>query len=199
MPQNGTVVWEHRLGHGIPDRAAYADGSVDEVRLRGSWNVPISEQEGKHLLAEARRVLRPGGRLFMHVLTAERPVSGDLDLPGPAAAVRHVPLDKDMFGLPAAAGFENVQLLKFDAKPCFVRQGVAMRETQIEAWKPSPRNGATATVLYKGPFGQVVDDAGNVYARGQRVVADAATAERFRAPEWAGQFLVQSGEAENGR
>jgi catechol 2,3-dioxygenase-like lactoylglutathione lyase family enzyme len=135
--QAGPVVWEHRLGQDVPERAPFADGSVDEVRLRGSLNVPLGEEERGRLLAEARRVLRPGGRLFVHVLTAERPFAGEPGLPGLAAAVRHVPVDADVVGLVEAAGFDGGRLLKFDAKPCFVREGVPMRETQLEAWKPS--------------------------------------------------------------
>ena len=90
-----------------------------------------------------------------------------------------------------AAGLRGRTLLKFDAKPCFVREGIAMRETQIEAWKPWADQPARVAVFYKGPFRELRDDAGNVFARGQRTTIDAATAERLRAPEWANQFLVE--------
>jgi catechol 2,3-dioxygenase-like lactoylglutathione lyase family enzyme len=186
----GPAVWEHRLGQSVPERAPLADGGVDEVRLRGSLNVPLNEGERTRLLAEARRVLRPGGRLFVHVLTSERPFSGEPGLPGPAAAVRHVPVDADVVALAEAAGFEGVRLLKFDARPCFVREGVPLRETQLEAWKPALHAGPSVGVVYKGPFRELRDDAGNVFPRGRRVLIDAATAERLRSPEWAAQFLV---------
>ncbi len=186
----GPVVWEHRMDQPLPDRAPLADAAADEVRLRGTFNLALSEAERRRVLGEAARVLRPGGRLFVHVLTAERLYQGEPGLPGPAAKVRHVPVDADVVALLEGAGFHGTRLLKFDAKPCFVRDGVAMRETQVEAWKPSGGNGAGVTVVYKGPFRQVVDDAGNVYPRGRRVTTDASTAERLRGPEWAGQFLV---------
>jgi catechol 2,3-dioxygenase-like lactoylglutathione lyase family enzyme len=189
-PQSGSVVWEHRMGQGVPERAPFADGDVDEVRLRGSLNVPLSEEERGRLLAEARRVLRPGGRLFVHVLTAERPFVGEPGLPDPAAAVRHVPVDSDVVALVEAAGFEGGRLLKFDSKPCFVREGVPMRETQLEAWKPSDTQRPPVTILYKGPFHQIQDDHGNTFPRGRRVMVDAAIADRLRSPEWAGQFLI---------
>jgi SAM-dependent methyltransferase len=184
------VEWEHRLGQGVPERAPFADNTLDEVRLRGSLNVPLSEKERARLLAEARRVLRPGGRLFVHVLTAERPFAGEPGLPGPAAAVRRVPVDADVVALVGSAGFEGGRLLKFDAKPCFVRDGVAMRETQLEAWKPAADSGRPVMVVYKGPFGEVRDDRGSVFPRGRRVAIDAATAERLRSPEWSAHFLV---------
>jgi catechol 2,3-dioxygenase-like lactoylglutathione lyase family enzyme len=188
--QSGPVVWEHRIGQGVPERAPFADGGVDEVRLRGSLNVPLSEEDRGRLLAEARRVLRPGGRLFVHVLTAERPFAGEPGLPGPAAAVRHVPVDSDVVALVESSGFEGGRLLKFDSKPCFVREGVPMRETQLEAWKPSDAQRSPVTILYKGPFNQIKDDHGNTFPRGRRVMVDAAIADRLRSPEWAGEFLI---------
>src|SRR5262245_15855916 len=119
VPPAERVVWEHRLGQGVPERAPVADAAVGEVRLRGSLNMALGQTERTGLLAEARRVLRPGGRLFVHVLTAERPFAGEPGLPGPAAAVRHVPVDSDVVALVEAAGFEGVRLLKLDARPCF--------------------------------------------------------------------------------
>jgi catechol 2,3-dioxygenase-like lactoylglutathione lyase family enzyme len=189
-PRMEPVVWEHRMGQDVPERAPYGDATVDEVRLRGSMNIQMAGAERARLLAEARRVLRPGGRLFVHVLTAERPFTGDPGLPGPAAAVRSVPVDADVVAQVEAADFAGVRLLKFDAKPCFVRDGVAMRETQVEAWKAAGGSDSSATAIYKGPFREIRDDLGNVFPRGRRVRVAAAVAERLRSPEWAAQFLI---------
>ena len=35
----------------------------------------------------------------------------------------------------ATAGLQNIRLLKFGAKPCFLQDGVEMREMQVEGWK----------------------------------------------------------------
>src|SRR5439155_15626429 len=107
--------------------------------------------ERRAVIAEAARVLRPGGRLFVHVLAGERPVE-DPDLPGPAAAVRSVPFEADTVALLEEARLVGVRMLKFDTKPCFVRNGVGMRELQLEGFAPAAEGGPEVEVMYRGPF-----------------------------------------------
>jgi hypothetical protein len=100
-----------------------------------------------------------------------------------------VPLEKEPPRLVEEAGFQKVQLLKFDAKPCFVRDGIAMREMQLVGWKLADNRGDSETVLYKGPFRQIVDDQGTVYLRGQRTRVDAATYHDLRRGALSEHFL----------
>jgi catechol 2,3-dioxygenase-like lactoylglutathione lyase family enzyme len=181
-------VVEHTLMDPVPDRFPDGDGSADEVRLRGSLNVPLDAESTARLMREAARVLRPGGRLFVHTLVGERPVT-DPGLPGPAALVRFVPQEAAPVRMLEAAGFRGIRLVKFDEKPCFVSGGVPMREQQLEGFTPAAGPGAVE-VVYKGPFRQLIADDGTVFVRGQRVSVDAAQAEQWRGPEWAGHFLV---------
>jgi catechol 2,3-dioxygenase-like lactoylglutathione lyase family enzyme len=184
------VTWEHRMNDPIRPRLPMADGAADEIRLRGTFNMPVGWAARRSLVNDARRALRPGGRLFVHVLTGEHSVEGP-QLPGPAAAVRFVPCEAEPVRLLEEAGFVGVRMLKFDAKPRFVRDGVGMRELQLEGWKPAelPEEPA-CDVLYKGPFLQVVDDDGRVFLRGKRVAVPAPLADRFRFGDWASQFVV---------
>ena len=131
------VVWEHRLGQPVPDGPPVPDGSADEVRLRGSFNVPLPAADRDRLVGAAVRALKPGGRVFVHTLVADRATAADPGLSGPAAVVRHTPLDSEPTRLLEAAGLERVKYVKFGADPCFVRDGVQMREQQLEAFKPA--------------------------------------------------------------
>jgi catechol 2,3-dioxygenase-like lactoylglutathione lyase family enzyme len=189
-PAGAPTVWEHRLGEPFPACVPLADESADEVRLRGSFNVQLDAAEQQRIIAEALRMLKPGGRLFLHTLVAERPTAGEPDLPGPASAVRYTPPEGETVGLLEAAGLTGVRLVKFDAKPCFVRDGVPMREQQLEGYKPAPATTGELEVLYKGPFAQVVDETGRAYPRGKRVRVSASVADRLRDPALSAQFVV---------
>ena len=133
LPDDGAV-WEHRLGSPVPVRIDACDASQDEVRLQGSFNVPLAENEQRLLVEEIRRVLKPNGRLFVRILTGDK-THPSPRLPGPAAPVRFVPAKDDIMALISKSGMTGIRLLKYDDKPCFVADGVAMRETQIEAFR----------------------------------------------------------------
>ena len=81
-------------------------------------------------------------------------------------------------------------MLKFDAKPCFVRDGVGMRETQTGRVEAGAADAEPAwEVLYRGPFDRVDGD-GRAFPRGVRVPVPATAVARFRTPEVAAQFTV---------
>jgi catechol 2,3-dioxygenase-like lactoylglutathione lyase family enzyme len=136
QPSAATSSFEHRLGQPFPEKLPLADASIDEVRLRGTLNQRLAPEVQKHVVHEALRVLRPDGRLFVHVLVADRSPTGALHLPGPAAAVQHTPLQSEPFLLLEAAGLQKVRVLKLDASPCFTQDGVEMHELQLEGRKP---------------------------------------------------------------
>jgi catechol 2,3-dioxygenase-like lactoylglutathione lyase family enzyme len=183
------VSWEHRMNEPIPARIPLDDRSADEVRLRGTLNLPLTPIHQRAIVAEAARVLKPGGRLFVHVLVGESPVENP-ELPGPAGAVRSVPFESDPLSLLEEAGFVGIRMLKFGATPCFVRGGVGMRELQLEGFTPPLAAEREVEVLYRGPFSQVLDDSGRSYPRGRRVSVPISDAERLRSGELGGQFVV---------
>src|SRR5262249_23487771 len=92
--RNESVVWEHRMGDPVPSRLPLPDDSADEVRLRGTFNLSLTPEVREALVAEAARALKPGGRVFIHVLCGEDPVESP-QLPGPAGSVRFVPYESD--------------------------------------------------------------------------------------------------------
>jgi catechol 2,3-dioxygenase-like lactoylglutathione lyase family enzyme len=132
-----SIVFEHIVFQPVPERFPLLDASVDEFRLRGSLNVPLDASTKERLAREISRVLKPGGRVFAHTLVGDRELSNP-GLPGPAAAVQFVPLESEPRRLLESVGFQGLRFVKFDAKPCFQREGVSMREQQLEGFKAGP-------------------------------------------------------------
>lgn len=185
------VLWEHQLGDDFPSSIPLAEGAADRVLLRGTFNVPLSEMEQHRMLKEARRVLRQGGRLQVHGLVADNPLSAaPLSLPGPAAVVRHVPVSSVLLSAVQAAGFASLRLAKFSTSPVFRHEGVCLRELLLEATRldATPFD-LKQVVLYKGPLREVADDAGNRYPRGERVTISSRAAELLRGGALAESFL----------
>jgi catechol 2,3-dioxygenase-like lactoylglutathione lyase family enzyme len=194
----GPVVWEHYVTHPAADRIPHADASVDEVLLTGTFNAALAPDERARLVREARRVLRPGGRVVVHGLMADRPLPGTMPaLPGMAALVSRVPTHAEPLQALRDAGFVGLEFTKFTPAPWFVHDGVEMREVKLVGWQPAA-DGTTRQVLYKGPFRQATDEAGTVYLRGQRVTVSGDTWHRLRRGAAAENFLFLDPDAPAG-
>jgi catechol 2,3-dioxygenase-like lactoylglutathione lyase family enzyme len=163
--QHEPVVWEHRMFEPFNPPTS----ECDEVRLRGSFNIPVTGEEMRSQLARAFETLRPGGQVSVHILTAEEPVSGDLRLPGPAAYVKYVPVRTELLAAIEAAGFVDLQLSTFRSGACFEHEGIPLRETLIVAKRPPEASSDVCSVVFKGPFLNVSDDEGNEWRRGETV------------------------------
>src|SRR5262249_6717379 len=155
------------------------DGSVDEVRLEGTFNAPPQDLAGDSFFAEIQRILKPGGRVVAHGLAAEAPLAQAPALPGLAALVRHVPAAGEVADRLLRAGFTGVHFEKLAPTCCLPASAGNLREMRLIAWRatqaPAPRN---RHVLYKGPLQQVTDDEGTVYPRGEKVAVTAESCER---------------------
>jgi catechol 2,3-dioxygenase-like lactoylglutathione lyase family enzyme len=182
------AVWEHRLTDPFPERIPHPDGSIDEVRLEGSFNASNpARTEG--LLAEAFRALRPGGSIAVHGLVGDRPFPGEPKLPGLASMVKHVPAEAEPLDALRRAGFAGLFYEKLGDIHCFSVSGVELREMRLTGWKPASGCERVA-VVYKGPFEQVKDEDGNSYRRGEAVVVTRGRAEGLRRGPAADQFTI---------
>jgi DNA-binding transcriptional ArsR family regulator len=69
-----------------------------------------------------------------------------------------------------------------------------MRELRLWAFKPEERPLAgRQTVVYRGPFAKIIDDAGNTFERGEPVVVSGLTAKNLRQGPQASHFIFLSG------
>ena len=175
----------------LPGRIPHEDASVDEVRLTGTFNGPSQTSERQALIADAFRVLKPGGKVVVHGLAGDKPFPGTMPkLPGLAAMVSQVPVHNDIPTALREAGFVGLQFVKFTDKAWFEHDGVEMREVKTVGWKPLAVAGqSTLEVIYRGPFQRIRDDEGNQYPRGQRVAIAPATWTMLRQGPQAAQFV----------
>ncbi|HKD37312.1 MAG TPA: ArsI/CadI family heavy metal resistance metalloenzyme [Pirellulales bacterium] len=188
------AIWVHRLGEAVPDRLIIESRGVDQVVLEGSFNDDLPDERRQHLLAEARRILRPGGQLSFHGLSADRSIANIRGrLPGPAAAVECVPSISELIAALESAGFEEIHFTKLGEAACFTIDGIGLRETRVVACSPcEPSASSHHAVLYKGPFRLLQDDRGRTFARGQWVSVDRDRWERLRASPVGEHFLFRN-------
>lgn len=189
------AIWEHRFGQPLPQRIKAKDGTVDEVRFEGSWSMDISDSDCEKLLNEAYRVLKPGGSVLIHGLAADRPFPNGLPrLEGPIERMKRIPTEESCHSQVWKAGFRSVLFTKLANSPCFVADGVGLREMRLVGYKPGcgaccePAN-ATTEVIYLGPFKALVDDDGREFSCGVPVKVPVSVAKSLQAGSHAESFL----------
>jgi catechol 2,3-dioxygenase-like lactoylglutathione lyase family enzyme len=130
------AIWAHRLGEHFPVKLFVLDQSVDRISLQGTFNEPLAPEMALQRLKECHRILKPGGTLHLHLLCADADI-GDtpLRLPGPAAAVKHVPVHGDLVKLCQQAGFADAHTTLLAEHSCFEAAEIPLRETRIEGTK----------------------------------------------------------------
>lgn len=128
------AVWNHRLGELFPTRLPILPGTVDYVALQGTLNEKLTAEQAKVRLQEVLRILKPGGKVQLHMLTADRSTGeAKIALPGPAAAVQQVPVDQEVLALLTELGFKDAKFAFRATAACFRVGEAELRETRIEA------------------------------------------------------------------
>lgn len=130
------AIWKHQLGKPFSIPLPILTGTVDRAMLQGTFNERLSAGETTQRLQELHRILKPGGSVQLHMLTADQP-TGDapIRLPGPAAAVQAVPVDEELLAAFRAAGFASADYAYRANSACFRVGEAGLRETRIVAMK----------------------------------------------------------------
>jgi catechol 2,3-dioxygenase-like lactoylglutathione lyase family enzyme len=183
------AVWAHRLTEPLSARVPHVDGSLDEVRLEGTFNADAPAGALTAFLGDVFRALKPGGRVSVHGLVGDKALPGNPNLPGLASLVQRVPAETEALAALENAGFCSLFYEKLGDIHCFSVDGVELRELLLQGLKPAAAVETWACpVMYKGPLAQVVDEDGTEFRRGVRVLVKAAQAERLRKGQAADQF-----------
>ncbi|MEW4491099.1 ArsI/CadI family heavy metal resistance metalloenzyme [Thalassoglobus sp. JC818] len=160
--------WQHRLGSPLEIPVDYAEASLDNVALQGTFNGPDTEGQLEPFLKSAATALKPGGTLYIHCLTADRHLDEVPELPGPASVVKSVPCLNSLIDAIEIAGLSSVRLTTYRPRACFTAGDAELRETKIEAIKPVNNHAEMVPVVFRGPFPEIKLDSEDVLRRGRR-------------------------------
>jgi arsenite methyltransferase len=170
-----------------------ADASVDCVVSNCVLNL-VRQQDRRQLFAEIFRVLKPGGRAAISDIVADNEVPESMEsqpelwsgcLSGAFQEQRFLAAFEE-------AGFHGIQIANRQSEPWRTVNGIEFRSVTVVAFKAPPRSrdDRRQTVIYRGPFKQVLDEEGNCYPRGARVPVSGPTIELLQRPPYAGLFDV---------
>ncbi len=155
-----------------------SDQSVDVAVSNCVLNL-VSSGDREKLFAELFRVLKVGGRVAISDIVADTDVPLELQRdPELWSGCISGAFREDRFLQAFAdAGFHGVHLVKREARPWRVVQGIEFRSVTVLAWKG--KQGACMegnhAVLCPGPWLEVRDDDGHVFRRGERTAVCAKT------------------------
>ena len=175
------------------------DNSVDLVISNCVLNL-VADEEKQQLVSEIFRVLKPGGRVAISDIISDQAVPESMKnnpelwsgcISGAFGEAEFLQEFSD-------SGFHAACYDKWDARPWQVVEGIEFRSVTLTAVKPASLTDQCheTSVLYKGPFAEVVDDAGNCYQRGQRVAVNRQTHELLTGHAYNGGFISLSAGAE---
>jgi len=168
-----------RLRHEEP---LIPDNSVDVVVSNCVLNL-VRPEDKDRLFAEIHRVLRPGGRAVISDITCdEDPTPQMIADPELWSGCLSGAFREDQFPERfVAAGFHAVEILERQEHPWRVIDGIEFRSMTIQAVKPStePCRERYQSVIYRGPWSQVIDDEGHVLERGRRTAVCDRTYQAF--------------------
>ncbi len=193
-PVTGTESWmelrelEDRLRR---ERTLVADRSVDVVLSNCVLNL-VRPQDKHKLFEEIYRVVKTGGCVAISDIVADESVpeamQNDAKLwSGCISGAYREDLFLQAF---AEVGFHGIEIVKRDAQPWRTVAGIEFRSVTVHAHKvkTDPRLERNQAVIYKGPFGAVVDDEGRSYPRGQRSAVCDLVFDRLQRPPYSGSF-----------
>jgi len=159
-----------------------ASDSIDVVVSNCVLNL-VEPRAKRQLFQEIFRVLRNGGRAVISDIVSGEAVPLDMqhDPELWSGCISGALLEEDFMQAFVDAGFYGARLLKRDAQPWRTVQGIEFRSVTIEAFKGEPGEGTerNQTVIYKGPFKEVLDDQGHRLERGRRLAVSDQTFHRY--------------------
>lgn len=174
------------------ERPMVPDASVDVVVSNCVLNL-VDSRDKQTLFREIARVLRPGGRAVISDIVSDEDIPLELQQDAQLwSGCLSGALREDGF-LRAFedAGLIGIRILERDTTPWQTVEGIEFRSVTIEAFKPArgPEKDRLESVIYRGPFREVVDDQGRCFRRGDHIAVSDLTYRVLQAEPYAAHFI----------
>lgn len=148
-----------------------ASDSVDVVVSNCVLNL-VEPRSKRQLFEEIFRVLKKGGRAIISDIVSDESVPEELqnDPELWSGCIAGALTEEAFLKSFADTGFYGIEVLKFDPKPWRTVRGLEFRSVTVRAFKgkQGPCFERNQTVIYKGPFKEILDDDGHRMERGLR-------------------------------
>jgi ubiquinone/menaquinone biosynthesis C-methylase UbiE len=166
------------IGRLRAEQPLVADGSIDVIVSNCVLNL-VADTQKRALFAEMFRVLKVGGRIAISDIVSDRSSPPHLkeDEALWSGCISGALQEAEFIQAMEHAGFHGITIDKYEAAPWQVVEGIEYRSITVLAWKgkQGPCVEEDQAVIYRGPWKQVEDDDGHVFARGERVKLCAKT------------------------
>ncbi|MDQ3624449.1 MAG: methyltransferase domain-containing protein [Verrucomicrobiota bacterium] len=160
-----------------------ASDSVDVVVSNCVLNL-VEPKAKRQLFGEIFRALRNGGRAVIADIVSDEKVPAEMQKDPElwSGCISGALTENEFLEVFSAAGFYGMRLLKREAEPWRVVNGIEFRSVTIEAFKgkQGPCFERHQAVIYKGPFKEVLDDDGHRMERGLRYAVCDKTFQLYR-------------------
>ncbi len=153
------------------ERPMISDNSIDVVVSNCVLNL-VRTEDKTQLFKEIYRVLKRGGRAVISDIVSDEnvPLAMQNSAKLWSGCVSGAMREELFLRAFEDVGFYGVQILERDNKPWRVVRGIEFRSVTVVAYKG--KDGAcwerNQSVIYKGPFKEVLDDDGHRLRRGER-------------------------------
>lgn len=152
-----------------------ADTSIDVIVSNCVLNL-VRLEDRRQLFAEMLRVLKPGGRAVISDIVSDRPVPAPLRNNPElwSGCISGAFVEEEFAAAFEAAGFHGLEVVARQQEPWTTVEGIEFRSLTLRAYKPLEVHepNIRRTVIYKGPWKSVTDDAGQTLDRGQRTIVN---------------------------
>ena len=187
------------IASGLRERSPMIpDNSVDVVVSNCVLNL-VDATAKATLFRELFRVIRPGGRAVISDIVSDQVVPESLrnDPILWSGCISGAFTEEGFLEAFLKAGFHGLRIAQRDTKPRQTVEGIEFRSVTIEAFKEAvtATSGQYRTVMYQGPFAEVIDDHGNRLSRGIRTQVSEQSFRLLLQSPYASNILSANAEA----